>query len=435
MYDVIVIGARVAGASTAMLLARRGLKVLCLDTATFPSDTLSTHQIQVPGVAKLKRWGLLDAVIAANTPPTRNVMFDVETAVLRGRYPTFGGVDALYGPRRTVLDKILVDAARASGADLREDVTVDALAWADGRVTGVSARMGSGRAIAETARLVIGADGKGSLVAKAVGAPAYLETPALSAAFYAYWEGLPPHQGELYERPGRAVGVWPTNDGLTVTYIALPTSEYAEFRRDVGTNILATLDRAGEVGERVRAARQVGRALGSAHLPNRVRKPFGPGWALVGDAGLVMDPLYGLGIGHALRDAELLADAIEGGLGGRRNLADAMRAYEKERNRHTLPMYRLTTQQAVGQPRPYELEVLYRCLEGNPGEIDMFFGLMAGTVPYAAYMSPIHLMRVFGVRGFASIAMQKLSGKRTAGNRLPAVRVREQGASSSTQRV
>jgi 2-polyprenyl-6-methoxyphenol hydroxylase-like FAD-dependent oxidoreductase len=133
MHDVIVVGARVAGASTAMLLARRGLKVLCLDTATFPSDTLSTHQIQVPGIVKLKRWGLLDAVIAANTPPTRDVMFDTGTVVLKGRFPACDGVDALYGPRRTVLvlDKILVDAARASGADLREDVVVEGLSWGD----------------------------------------------------------------------------------------------------------------------------------------------------------------------------------------------------------------------------------------------------------------------------------------------------------------
>src|SRR5215467_2185074 len=117
-YDVIVVGARVAGAATAMLLARHGLRVLCVDRATFPSDTLSTHQIQLPGVAKLKRWGLLDAV-AAHTPPTREVRFDMGDVVLEGRFPPYDGVDAIYGPRRILLDKILVDAARASGAELR----------------------------------------------------------------------------------------------------------------------------------------------------------------------------------------------------------------------------------------------------------------------------------------------------------------------------
>lgn len=425
MHDVIVVGARVAGASTAMLLARRGLKVLCLDTATFPKDTLSTHQIQVPGVVKLKHWGLLDTVIAANTPPTREVVFDTGTVVLKGRFPASEGVDAIYGPRRTVLDKILVDAARASGVDLREDVIVEGLSWQDGYVSGVRGRTGSGRAITEAARLIVGADGKGSLVAKMVGAPARFETPTLSAAFYAYWEGLTPHIGELYERPGSTVGVWPTNDGLTVTYVGLPIAAYAKFRKDIEGGILAALDRAGDVGARVRAARQVGRALGTANLPNRVRKPFGPGWALVGDAGLVMDPISGQGIGHAFRDAELLANAIERGLGGHQNLQRALQAYEKERNRQTQPMYRLTLQQAKMGPRSCELEVLYRCLEGNQREIDMFFGLLSGAISFKNYATPIHLMRLLGFRGLASIMMQKIS----AGH-LERPQLRDRGANS-----
>jgi len=148
MYDVIVVGARVAGASTAMLLARRGLKVLCIDKTTFPSDTLSTHQIQLPGVAKLKQWGLLDRV-AANTPPTREVRFDTGEVVLEGGFPLFEGVDAIYGPRRIFLDKILVDAARASGVELREDVVVEGLVSADGRVTGVRGRSAGGAPVVE----------------------------------------------------------------------------------------------------------------------------------------------------------------------------------------------------------------------------------------------------------------------------------------------
>src|SRR5262249_45948408 len=159
MYDVIVVGARVAGASTAMLLAQRGLKVLCIDKTTFPSDTLSTHQIQLPGVAKLKQWGLLEQV-AANTPPTREVRFDTGEVVLEGRFPLFEGVDAIYGPRRIFLDKILVDAARASGVELREDVVVEGLVSADGRVTGVRGRSTGGAPVVETAALVVGADGK-----------------------------------------------------------------------------------------------------------------------------------------------------------------------------------------------------------------------------------------------------------------------------------
>ena len=124
MYDVIIVGARVAGSATALLLARRGLKVLVLDRATFPSDTLSTHQVQVPGVARLARWGVLDQILAAGTPATRNVRFDQGEAVITGRFPHYVGVDFMCSPRRTLLDKALVDAARAAGAEIRENFTV-----------------------------------------------------------------------------------------------------------------------------------------------------------------------------------------------------------------------------------------------------------------------------------------------------------------------
>ena len=139
MYDVIIVGARVAGSATAMLLARRGLKVLVVDRATFPSDTLSTHQVQVPGVARLARWGVLDAVLAAGTPLTRSVRFDQGEAVFTGRYPAYDGADVMCSPRRTLLDQVLVDAARAAGAEVRENFTVEEL-LDDGPVTGIRGR-------------------------------------------------------------------------------------------------------------------------------------------------------------------------------------------------------------------------------------------------------------------------------------------------------
>jgi 2-polyprenyl-6-methoxyphenol hydroxylase-like FAD-dependent oxidoreductase len=416
MYDVIVVGARAGGASTAMLLARRGLKVLCVDKASFPSDTLSTHQIQLPGVAKLKRWGLLDAV-AASTPPTREVRFDTGKIMLEGRFPPFDGVDAIYGPRRTVLDKIMVDAARRSGAELREDFLVEDLVSTDGRVTGVRGRAGSAAAVVETAPLVIGADGKGSLIAKSVGTRSYFEQPVLAAAYYAYWDGLNLSRGELYERHRRTIGVWPTSDGLTVIYLGLPIVDFATFRSDVAGNFFASLDLAGDLAARVRAARQVGRFMGSANLPNRFRKPFGPGWALVGDAGLVMDPLTGQGIGHAFRDAELLADAIEAGLRGTSNLQKTLRAYETERNRQSLPMYKMTTQQAAMGPRGCEFDMLYQSLQGRQPEIDKFFAVLTGTMSMKEFLSPTQLLRVLGVRGMARISVGKMREQLGRGRR------------------
>jgi flavin-dependent dehydrogenase len=305
MHDVIVIGARTAGSTTAMLLARAGLDVLVVDRARFPSDTLSTHQLQVPAVARLLRWGLLDKVIASGAPATRRVRFDQPGVILEGAWPVHEGVDALYSPRRTILDKILVDAARDAGAEVREGFPVDAILTSDGRVTGVRSRERT-----ELARLVIGADGRHSLLAKAVKPDAYHVRPALTCAYYTYWEGVELAHGEMYGRPNRAIGAWPTNDGLTLTYVAAPVAEFPAARKDIERHILTSLDQAGDLGERVRAGRRAERLYGTADLASRFHVPYGAGWALVGDAGLTLDPVTGQGIGDAFRDAESLANAV-----------------------------------------------------------------------------------------------------------------------------
>src|SRR5215470_1654641 len=204
-YDVIVVGTRIAGAAAAMLLARHGLRVLAVDRASFPSDAISSHQLQVPGVALLKRWGLLGRLVAAGTPPACRVRFDADGLVIDGQFPPHEGVDALYSPRRTLLDSILVEAAREAGAEVRENFRVTQVTASDGRVTGIRGSARGGPSVSETASLVIGADGKRSLVAGAVGARRYRERPARSFASYSYWAGVPVSGGELYQRPGRAV--------------------------------------------------------------------------------------------------------------------------------------------------------------------------------------------------------------------------------------
>jgi 2-polyprenyl-6-methoxyphenol hydroxylase-like FAD-dependent oxidoreductase len=413
MYDVIVVGARVAGAATAMLLARKGFKVLAVDQAGFPSDTLSTHQVQLPGVARLAAWGLLDRVVASNAPPTRRVRFDRGSVVLEGRYPAYGGVDALYSPRRTVLDAILVDAARRAGAEVRERFEVDEVLMEDGRVAGIKGREREkgAPAVREAARLVVGADGKRSVVAAAVGAGVYHEQPARTAAFYAYWEGVPVAGGEIYGRSRCAVGAWPTNDGLLMTYVAWPAGEYGTFRADLEGHFRRTLDLAGDLGERLRAGRRVERIRGTTDLPNRFRVPYGPGWALVGDAGLVMDPITGQGIGYALRDAELVAEAIEAGLTGRESLGAALAGYQRARDAASLPMYTFTTELASFPPPRPEQEALFAALATKPAEVDRFLGVLAGAVSLQEYFSPGNLFRVMGVRGMARVALDKALDK------------------------
>src|ERR1700751_4270501 len=409
MYDVIIVGARVAGASTAMLLARRGLRVLVVDRATFPSDTLSTHQVQLPGVARLARWGVLAAVLAAGTPPTRDVPFGQGGAVITGRSPAYQGVEAMCSPRRTLLDRVLVDAARAAGAEVRENFAVEEI-LGDGQVTGTRGQEKGGPAVTEQARLVIGADGKHSLVATAVDARAYRARSPRSMAFYTYWadvparDGSPAGTGEIYGRPGCVAAAWPTNDGLLMTYMAWPAARFDEFRRDVEGNFLRTLDTVG-LGERIRAGRRAERSRATPDRPSYLRKPYGPGWALVGDAGLLLDPITGQGISHAFRDAELLADAVADGLGSIRPLAEALGQYHRARDRAARPMYDFTARlAAVNPPTPAEM-ALFRALARRQEDSDMFFGVLAGSIPLRQFMSPRTLVRLIGPGGFARLAL------------------------------
>jgi 2-polyprenyl-6-methoxyphenol hydroxylase-like FAD-dependent oxidoreductase len=414
MYDTIVVGARCAGSSTAMLLARKGLNVLVVDQTQFPSDTLSTHQVQVPGVACLARWGLLDRVVAAGTPATRHVRFAPGPFVLEGTYPAFEGVDALFSPRRTILDAILVDAARLAGAEVREDTIVEGLLFNGDRVVGVRGRMKSGGPFEERARLVIGADGKRSFVAKAVGALVVKEKPASTAAFYTYWEGVGVQGGEMYSGPGYGAGAWPTNDGLVLLFVSVPLGAFERFRADTEGNLLAAIDASGDLGARVRAGRRAERIRGTIDVPNVVRRPYGPGWALVGDAGLVMDPLTGQGIGNAFRDAESLGEAVSAGLGGETPMDQALAGYQRRRDRAVLPMWDFTTDLAQMKPMPIEARVLFGSLEGRPAEIDRFLGVLTGSEPLAGYMAGSNMRRIVGLRGLARIVAGKVRGGRTS---------------------
>ena len=414
MYDVIVVGARVAGSSTAMLLARAGLKVLAVDRVQFPSDTLSTHQVQVPAIARLDRWGLLDRIVASNAPATRRLRFDMPSGVLDGCFPAFEGVDAMYSPRRTVLDAILVDAAREAGAEVREDFVVREVLMDGGRVTGIRGNAKGGGAVTETARLVVGADGKHSMVARTVGAERYHEHPPRTMGCYTYWEGVPLRGGEIYNRPRRGTGVWPTNDGLAMTFASWPIEEFETFRADAEGHLLETLDGAGDLGERVRAGRRAERIRLTPDLPNFFRVPHGPGWALVGDAGLVMDPITARGIGDALLQAELLSEAVTEGLGGKRPLDEALAGFQEQRDRALLPTYEFTLDLASTRPSRPEDEVLFRALAGSQAETDRFLGVVTGSVPIEEYMKPANILKIVGVRGMAKAMLGRVRSRRSA---------------------
>jgi flavin-dependent dehydrogenase len=337
-----------------MLLARKGYKVLLVDRATFPSDTMRNHMIRLPGVAKLQRWGLLDRVIATGCPPIRRQIFDLGDFPLPAETLPSDGVEAEYAPRRFVLDKILVDAAAEAGAEVREGFSVSEIVMEDGRVVGVMGKSKGGPPVEERARIVVGADGQHSLVAKTVGAATYNERPTLTCAYYSYWSGLPSNGLEIWysSDPAYVIIVFPTNFGLTCAAVQVPSSRFAEFRLDVERHFMDVIDLAPDFSKRLRAGNREERFYGTGDLANFFRKPYGPGWALVGDAGYHKDPVSARGVSDAFRDAELLADAIDEGFSGRLSLDDAMSEYERQRNEAAMPEYMETCYTASFRPLP-----------------------------------------------------------------------------------
>jgi 2-polyprenyl-6-methoxyphenol hydroxylase-like FAD-dependent oxidoreductase len=377
-YDAIVVGARCAGAPTAMLLARRGYRVLAVDRATFPSDTVSTHLVHPPGVDALRRWGLLDRVIATGCPAIHTYAFDFGPFTLSG-VPGAHRADVAYAPRRMVLDKILVDAASAAGAEVREGFAVEEIVLDAPRVVGIRGRSRGGAAVIEHARVVVGADGLHSLVARAVDAPQYHEKAPLLAAYYSYWSGLPmAGRFESYSRPHRGFATWPTNDGLTLVIGGWPYAEFEGNKADVEGHFLETIDLVPDFAERLRGARREERFAGMA-VPGYFRKPFGPGWALVGDAGYNKDFITAQGIQDAFRDAELCVRALDEAYSGRRPFEEAMADYQAARDAHVLPMYELTAEIASLEPPSPELQQILQAARGSQEAMDAFARVNAGV--------------------------------------------------------
>jgi flavin-dependent dehydrogenase len=394
-YDVIVVGARCAGSPTAMLLARRGYRVLLLDRATFPSDTISTHLIHPPGMAALKKWGLLDQLLSTNCPPIDTYAFDMGPFVISGS-PGTEESPVSYGPRRTVLDKLLVEAAAEAGAEVRTGFTVDEVLAEAGAVVGIRGHSKAGSAVVEHSRVVVGADGLYSLVARTVVPEQYHEKPQLEASYYSYWSGLPMNgRFEAYDRGDRVWAAWPTNDDLTLVIVGWPYAQFEANKTDIEGHYLKAFDRAPAFEERIRAAKREERFVGAA-VPNFFRKPFGPGWALVGDAGYHKDFMTAQGITDAFRDAELCASAIDESLSGTRPFDVAMSAYQSSRDEQVLPMYEFTCQFASLEPPPPEMQQLFGAIHRNQEAMDGFARVFAGVTSPALFFSEDNVGRIFG---------------------------------------
>jgi flavin-dependent dehydrogenase len=386
VHDVIVVGGRVAGASTAMLLARRGLRVLVLERAPASgTDTLSTFALMRPGVLQLRRWGLLERIVATGAPAVRSTVLHYGDEVVVVPIKEKAGVDALYAPRRTILDPILVEAAVESGAEVRYGSIVTELVWMRDRVVGVRGRDRDGRAFEALAPLVIGADGRHSLVARAVRAPVTWEGRTAGGTVYGFWSGLHVDGYEWFYRPGVGAGVIPTNDGQVLVWVGTDAARLLTEIR--GGGVESGFDRllreaAPEIVDSTARAHRVGQFHGFPGMSSSLRRPWGSGWALVGDAGSFRDPISAHGISDALRDAELLARAVPEYLGDSLD-ESALAGYEELRNEAALPLAEITDRVSSYRWTLDELwELLLNLSKAMGHEAELLVGL--GSAPALA---------------------------------------------------
>jgi len=387
MFDAIVVGARCAGSPTAMLLARAGYRVLMLDRAEFPSDTLSTHLIHQPGVAALARWGLLDRVRASGCPPLDHAVYEVADIRLEGCSRGVEGQRSGYAPRRHVLDAVLVDGAVASGVEFRAHCSVSGLLRDEtGRVAGVEGTY-RGRRFTERARLVIGADGMRSKVAELCDAELTSQKPRLTCAYYAYWEDVPARL-ELYERPGSWVAAVPTNDGATLVLAYFPQSRFDEVRKDAESAHLEQVrSTAPALYERLQGKRRVERLRGTGDQQNFFRQAAGPGWALVGDAGHHKDSITARGISDAFLQAESLTRHVGDQLGDPDLLGPALRSYAQERDDLLTDGYEATLSVAQLETHEQRLSLL-RAVQRDPDLTATYFDIVAGIKSVTALYTP-----------------------------------------------
>ena len=394
-YDAIVVGARCGGASTAMLLAGKGYRVLMVDRARFPSDTVSTHFIHAPGMAALHRWGLGGTLAATGCPAIGTYSFDFGPFTIAGTPRAVDGVSEAYCPRRTVLDAMLVNAAAGAGVEVRDGFTVEEVVIEDGTVVGVRGSSAGGHSVTEQANVVVGADGRNSAVAKAVRPEQYNEKPAVGPTLYSYWSGVGSSGFEVHIRDRCGMAAFPTHDDLTLVIVGLPDEEFNAARSDVEGAFLRSIDLVPELAERVRSGQRQERFHTATNLAGYFRKPYGHGWALVGDAGYHLHPITAQGITDAFLDAERLTEALDAAFTGRSTYDEALAGYRAARDEHVMPMYEMTFGFAqLDQPPPPEMQQLLGAVAGNQRAMDDFVSVQAGTLPVPHFFDPDNVGRI-----------------------------------------
>lgn len=367
---------------------------------------MSTHYIQQSGLVKLKEWGLLERLVATGCPPMRHMTLSFRDIMMSGFAAPKDGVAEAYAPRRTVLDELLVDAAREAGAEVREGCSLRDVIVEDGRVVGVLVQEGDGPVKEERARIVVGADGRHSSMAKLVDAPITRAEPAACFIYYSYFSGIdwPFHHRTGYGH--QQMGAWPTNDGQMLVATMRRRAQFDAYRADPDRSFQAVLDAVTpDLGEDLRqnGVREE-KFFVSQYPDNYYRRSAGPGWALVGDAGYHKDPFTGQGISDAFRFAGLLAERIAEGLSGERPLDEAVEEYARERDEDTKGTFELTCSISDLELTPF-YDRLFRATSLDEHYTTKFFGLVAGLVPGEEFFDPESLARLYESVGMTDAAL------------------------------
>jgi 2-polyprenyl-6-methoxyphenol hydroxylase-like FAD-dependent oxidoreductase len=382
-YDVLVVGGRVAGSSLALLLARRGHRVLLVDRDRFPSDTLSTHFMGAQPVMLLDRLGVLAQVEAAGFRRVTRTRTYVSDCLFEGP----GGPPGAYSlaPRRDVLDSVLLEAAQRAGVDFREQTRAEGLIEEDGRVVGAHLRTARDQPLEVRARVVVGADGRYSKVAEWVGATVYQEVPPIRPGYYGYYHGvtpLPEPTLEMFFAQETVAFIFPMRTNEDCLAMEIQPEEFETFRADPQAAFEARFRSLPGMAARLQGATLEGKIQGTRGIANLFRTPYGPGWALTGDAGYVKDPITGLGIGDALAQAFLLADALDTTLRGA-DWETSLGAFQRQRDAEMLPMLQATVAYAQLRDAPPEALAWLRGLLISPHFCRAAMQWLASTLPGA----------------------------------------------------
>ena len=385
MFDVIVVGARGVGALLSMLLARRGHKVLLVEKGSLSSQDSAAHYIHPIGAAALQRWGLLEELMKSGSPPIHKTIQDLGEFRLAADHLPYDGITAGFCPRAGILDSLLVGRALEAGVEVRENFAVSGLHFAGGHVAGIRGQCRGAEVIEERAPWVVGADGVYSIVARAVAAQEYAVVEPLTCQFSSLWADVKLDGRELYPRVGRFITATPTHDEQAIISVFAPRSEFRDFRGNLEGRFFESLHRAPEFAERVERGKRASEFTAIAESANYFRVPHGPGWALVGNAGLYRDSITAHRLTDAWRDAELLDEALHRGLTGAMPMNEALDQYQQSRDATAGPLFRLTCEVARLAAPDAGQQFLLDALREDPEQTRRYFAALAGTIPLAAF--------------------------------------------------